>query len=590
MRKALLVLAALAAAPLLSAGLTADQKELELRTLAAQYAKHYAPYEWKRELFGFDLYNLAPWIARARATATDLDYYQVCGEYVASLQDSHSSYGIYSSFRASLPVHADYYENVPRIDFINRTALPAADFPFQIGDELVSVDGVPIAEVVERNGKTVYSANNSARRRTALQRLFSTAESSNARAALMGDELAFVIRSRTTGEETTHLIPVTKFGQSLAEGGVTPSPAFESASAAPLAAAARPGAPAPRAAHAAQSSAERVTTELLAPWLAPLAPLASDVAHAEPWGDAHEEAFDVLGFGARPGFVLPPGFTVRLGRFSGDPYFSGTYTAGGKRIGFIRIATFSPSISATAALAAFETEMTFFNANTDGLIVDVMRNSGGSACYNEEIQRRVIPYAFRGIGREIRASRGWVQSFHTAWQSAMAAGLPPHVIALAEANYRDIARANSELRGRTGPLPICAETLDRLPHATAYRKPLIVLADEYSASAADAFPAVLQDAARGPIFGFRTNGAGGTIGSWETGPYSEASSSATIAMHHRRAPVNNPGYPSTHYVENAGVYPDLPYDYMSLDNLLQAGIPFRDAVTEAILQEIERKQ
>lgn len=578
MMKALLPLAALAIAPLLSAGLTADQKELELRTLAAQFAKHYAPYEWKRELLGFDLYNLAPWIARARATATDLDYFQVAGEYVASLQDSHSSYGIYSSFRASLPLHGDYYDNVPRIDAINRTTLPAAAFPFQIGDEIVSVDGVPIAEVVERNGKTVFSGNNSARRRTALQRLFSTSQSSNARAALMGDELTFVIRSRTTGEEATYTIPVIKSGRSLAEGGVTPSPAFESA-AAPLAAPAL-----------ARSSAERITEELVAPWLAPLAPLASDIAPAEPWGEAHEEALEVLGFGARPGFVLPTGFTLRLGRFSFDAFYSGTYTVGGKRIGFIRIATFAPSISANEALAQFEAEMAFFNANTDGLVVDVMRNNGGSACYNEEIQRRLIPYAFRGIGREIRASRRWVQSFHSTWQSAMRAGAPPHVLALAESNYRDIARANSELRGRTGPLPICAETLDRLPHASAYRKPLIVLTDEYSTSAADAFPAVLQDAARGPIFGFRTNGAGGTIGSWETGPYSEAYSSATIAMHHRRAPVNNPGYPATHYVENAGVYPDIPYDYMSLDNLLQGGAPFREAMTEAILKEIERKQ
>jgi hypothetical protein len=325
-------------------------------------------------------------------------------------------------------------------------------------------------------------------------------------------------------------------------------------------------------------------------WLEALSPLAADIAPPEISGEPLSEAQEILGFGARPGFVLPAGFVMRLGRFSTDAFFSGTYTAGGKRIGFIRISTFAPTVSTAAAIGQFETEMNFFNANTDGLIVDVMRNSGGNACYNEEIQRRLIPYSFRGMGREIRASHLWVQAFYNTWQSAIRTGQPPHVIALTEANYRDIATANRELRGRSGPLPICAEGLDRQPHATAYRKPLIVVTDEYSTSAADAFPAVLQDAARGPIFGFRTNGAGGTIGSWDSGPYSEVYSSATIAMHHRRAPVSNPGYPTTNYVENAGVYPDIPHDYMSLDNLLQGGTPFRDAMTEAILNEIERKQ
>ena len=45
----------------------------------------------------------------------------------------------------------------------------------------------------------------------------------------------------------------------------------------------------------------------------------------------------------------------------------------------------------------------------------------------------------------------------------------------------------------------------------AYDKPLLVLTDEFSTSAGDVFPALLQDAGRGKLFGYRTAGAGGSV-------------------------------------------------------------------------------
>ena len=570
MRILTLTLAVFTLAPTLPAALTADQKEFDFRVLAASYAKNYAPYEWKKQLFGFDLYNISPWIARARATATDLDYYQVCGEYVASLRDSHSSFSFPTSFRYSLPLHADYYEDVPRIDAISRLYLPATQFPIQTGDEVVALGGEPVAAVVQRLSRTVYAANDSALRRTALQRAFGTSEAGNTRAASLPDELEITIRSRSTGELAHYVIPVIKSGTPLASGGTTPSTIYRALRQRPAAAAA---------------DGEDSLTE---PWLAPLAALGDDAVPGPEWGEALPDAAEVLGFGTRPGFPLPSGFVQRLGRLSTDAFFSGAYTAGGKRLGYIRIPTFNPAIGATAALRQFETEMTFFNGNTDGLIVDIMRNSGGLSCYNEEIQRRLIPYTFRGIGREIRATYDWVSAFYDTWERARNAGAPAEVLSQLEANYREIEAASRQSRGRSGPLPICASTLFRAPHETAYTKPLLVVADEYSASASDAFAAVIQDSGRGSLFGFRTNGAGGTTAAYGAGPYSEATASNTIAMHHRVNPVNVPGYPATHYVENAGVFPNIPYDYMSLSNLLSGGAQFRDAVTEAILAEIAK--
>ena len=46
------------------------------------------------------------------------------------------------------------------------------------------------------------------------------------------------------------------------------------------------------------------------------------------------------------------------------------------------------------------------------------------------------------------------------------------------------------------------------------------------------------------------------------------------------------GYPVTHYIENVGVWPDIPHNYMSLENLLSGGAVFRDGAISALLNEI----
>src|SRR5205814_449501 len=83
----------------------------------------------------------------------------------------------------------------------------------------------------------------------------------------------------------------------------------------------------------------------------------------------------VVGFGSQfPIFVnaLPAGFTVPLGTSSADIFFSGTFAAGGFQIGFIRIPDFAPA-DTNGALTLFQREIDFFEKNTDGIIVDVMR-------------------------------------------------------------------------------------------------------------------------------------------------------------------------------------------------------------------------
>ncbi|HEU4695218.1 MAG TPA: hypothetical protein VFS23_42930, partial [Vicinamibacterales bacterium] len=132
--------AALVSAPNAQDALTASQRRADLNQLASFYAKNYAPYEWKRDVFGFDLFDLRPWLREIR-NADDLDFQEVLIDYVASLNDAHAFIAFPTIFSASLGFSADIYDGKVLIDAINRTALPASQYPFTIGDELVSVDG-----------------------------------------------------------------------------------------------------------------------------------------------------------------------------------------------------------------------------------------------------------------------------------------------------------------------------------------------------------------------------------------------------------------------------------------------------------------
>ncbi|MEZ5400598.1 MAG: S41 family peptidase [Bryobacteraceae bacterium] len=544
-KRVLMTMAALTASAW--ADLTPDQKEFDMRVLAASYARNYAPAEWKKQVFGFDIFDIADWVRRARESKDDLEFWEICAEYVASLRDSHSSFSIPSLFQASLGFTADLYGDKPVIDAISRSVLPAARYPFGRGWEVVSVDGAPAEETIARLSRFVYMANDRSRRRVAASYLGFRPQSRFPRAHEIGAEAVVVVKS-PAGEEQTYTIPWRKSGTPATSAGKLPSPV------------------APR-----ESRADAPED----------APSLTDYTR-----DIVESPGEVNGVGSRtPIYALPAGFQMRQGRLSSDVFLSGVYLSGDLRIGLIRIPNFAPS-STSAALRTFEGEIQFMQENTDGLVVDITRNNGGDACYNEEIQRRLIPYEFRGIGREIRLTTRFLISFSNELEAARARSADPESIAQLEARLAEYVQAFREGRPRTGPLAVCAGTLQRQPAAVVYTKPVLTLIDEFSISAADGFAAVMQDARRGKLFGWRTNGAGGTTGSFPATVYSEAFASHTIAMHNRREPIVTNELPTAPYVENIGVRPDILYDLMTLDELNNDFRWYVIAFTEAISEMI----
>jgi hypothetical protein len=78
--------------------LAPEQKLLDFQMLAANFAKRYAFTEWKLDALRWDSLNLAPWLARVSQSQSDLEFFEICAEYVAKNQDGHTALILPSDF------------------------------------------------------------------------------------------------------------------------------------------------------------------------------------------------------------------------------------------------------------------------------------------------------------------------------------------------------------------------------------------------------------------------------------------------------------------------------------------------------------
>src|SRR5258708_16658161 len=156
LRSVSLLLVAAAGCP---AQMTPTEKVLDFSPMAATFAMNYGPIQWKRDALNFDLLNIGGWLTKAMNTQDDLDFYELCVSYVASLNDAHDSFQLPSDSQAYLGFSVDIYDGKTFIDNINRTQLPVRDFPFQIGDELLSLDGVATQDLIQQFTKYAIAPN-----------------------------------------------------------------------------------------------------------------------------------------------------------------------------------------------------------------------------------------------------------------------------------------------------------------------------------------------------------------------------------------------------------------------------------------------
>ncbi|QOY88324.1 S41 family peptidase [Paludibaculum fermentans] len=591
--------------------LTTDQKVSDFLQLAGLYAKNYAPYEWKRDVMGFDLYNVKPWVEKVKTSKSDIEFLDLCVRYVASLQDSHDEFYIPSDFVADMRILVDIYDGKVLIEGVDRTTLPRRLFPIDVGSELVSVDGIPVEDLIQQF--VPYAADGSGnvitRRRLAADAITYRLQTLMPPAGLIGDSAVIVVRG-LDGTEATYTVPWVKSGTPMITVG--PVPGFDLSSykrpdpvAATRALLSRRGidkmdrhstGSAFRAAVAAGRNDRGLTREKAAPVEESVPEYMVPLKEFQTMEGIHTKVGSTGFSYFYPMFDLPGNFQYRLGFGSTDEFFSGTYKSGGYNIGFIRIPDMTPTNS-TLALTQFASEMAYFNANTDGLVIDVMNNGGGNLCYTQSLEQYLFPQPFRGVAYEMRATQTWVNFFSTTLTAAKKANAPQYAIDLYTAYLNEVKAALSENRGRTGSLPVCTLSFENVPPATdktgavvAYKKPILVVTDEFTISAGEAFTMMLQDGGRATVFGMRTDGGGGNPAAYNATTYSESATRVTRTFVTRSKLAVTPDFPPANHMENVGVYPDILMDYMTKENFDTFGGPFVDGFTAAIVDKIAKGQ
>lgn len=571
----------------LSAQMTPAQRVEDFNVLTDLYAKRYAPWGWKVQALGFDLFQTSSWLDQVRNAKDDLEYYEIAERYVASLQDTHTEFQVPSGFSADTGISVDIYDGKVLIESINRVTLPQQQYPFRIGDEIVSVDGKTSEEWITYLSQFRRWGSPLTTRRDAAGRITFRPQTIVPRAVELGDTASIVIRSGDTGDLTTYVVPWTKRGFPVVKVGPVPSPPYSVLRN-----------PAGAAEQADDSPDFLKPLNAFRNWALPSSdPLFQGTTTSDDGTEILPRRY-VLGIGSRtPVFLrgLPPDFVPRLGTNPADFHFSGTWTAGGHKIGYLRVPNFAPPTPALA-IRELDTEISYFQANTDGLVLDVMRNPGGG-CYMADLAAHLISQNFYFFGQQFRPELDVINSMENALLQATLVHADQWILDTYNVYLSQIIQAYSENRGLTGPVAACNELLSGLPPesllfpaSTVYTKPLIILVDEFSISAADIFPAMMQDNNRGVVVGMRTSGGGGSVSSWPAGYYSEAFASNTNSLVYRNHPIVTGEYPAAPLVENIGVRPDITLDYMTRENLLTQGTPFVAQFTSILLDQINKAQ
>jgi len=577
------------AAPL-AAQMTPEQRLFDFQAVSTLYAKRYAPANWKQQSIGVNIFEVKPWADRVRAAKSDIEYFEIMSKFVATFRDGHTGYSTPSRFLADLGVYVDIYDGKVLIEQIVRSRVPVARYPFEVGDELVSLDGKPVEELIAELASQQSNSNPRATRRAAADGITFRRQLEYPRAAELPDESAIVVR-RASGDLETFTLAWRKTGSPLTNVGPIPTPVF--------------GRPADGKNAASNFDPLRLLNELH-DWSVPADRFLGRRRVVESENEEPVERSYVTGWGVRnPYFNMPPGFQLRLGRVAADPFYSGVYQSGVNRIGYLRIPNFGPALPAQTALAILDAEIAFFRANTDGLVVDISRNTGGG-CIGLDYAARLIPNKFWFFGEQLRPTQSLVSTYDLYLDNARALGADQWVIDTYSTILAELKASQKENRAMTGAFPACTSTqispffrpatFENEPFTApngqvlAYEKPIIFLADEFSVSFGDIFPAMMQDNQRGPIVGMRTAGWGGSISGWPAGYFAEATATNTNSLVLRRQDIVSPDMPTAPYIENIGVIPDIQLDYMTKENLLTRGAPFVAEFTRIMNEEIAKKK
>jgi hypothetical protein len=502
--------------------LTGEEKMRDFEQLISLMKSGYGPLDYKRETQGIDIDALrVRYLPDVTATKTNLEFYYLVNRFVAEFKDSHFSARVPTDYRVSLGFATDLVGDKVLIESVNRDVLPEASFPYDRGDELVSIGGRPVAEAMAEIERYLGLGYQGTTHRLAAMSL----PSRSARAMPVVDG-AVTVEIRKKDSDSVSTADLT-----WKTAGVRPvdDEVFEPRDL--ISRSRRPG----------MSASGRVDAF----------DLSIRDLYADLFGEDAESSYRCSG---KTRIKVPEGATIIM-ETPFVAYYHPHPADPTVNVGYLRIPHYSPDMDAPAGdedptatrFAQYEYAVSVLEKNTAGLIIDQDHNCGGSVFYLEDVVGLFAASTYDQMQFELLATKAEMLSFKE-WVDM----IDPHTLLHTDVKETyDLVKASWEQGGsRLTPKIGIRGRRALQPHTVRYTKPVLMLIDELSGSGGDAFPALMQGIGRAKLIGQRTMGAGGHVE--EVGPlyFSGETLRLTKSLFYR---------PDGVPVENNGAVPDFEY-------------------------------
>lgn len=548
---------------------TKARMRLDLDVIRATFDTQYAPIEWKTAYAGWDI-NQEVEIAKSKVNAipniTTKQYQQILKQFFDSLGDYHVAISFYSTELATLPFKMKSAEGHYFLTSVDRKSLPINANRIIAGDELISMDGIPMEEVMQAFLAQEFHGSSRPTDKAFAEMVFTSRLGSLGYQVPQGP-VTLTIKHKKDNSLVNYTLNWYYEPEQISSISLPP--------------------PGKMMVKAKALASHQITLPLNSHPLFKKSMLSP--YYKELLKPSIIAAGDTLG--GRESFVPTLGKKVWEASVQTQFYAYIFETEDNKRVGYIRIPHYT---GGNLQITQFRNVINKFQNETSALVIDQVNNPGGSMFYMYTLismlsdkplaipQHRItITQKEISNALEIIPILESISSDDEAKQiiGENLDGLPVNL----ELNkklityfYEIISQWNG---GYSFTKPLALYGLDTIePHVdTNYTKPILVLVNQLDISCGDFFPAILQDNQRAKIFGSRTAGAGGFVLATEY-PNLFGVQSYTYTGSIAQRVDSNP-------IESLGVTPDISYE-LQVEDLRNHYQPYVEKVNQAI-RELE---
>lgn len=515
MKKMLLLLLAISSAPALFGKVDVRARmEQDVEFIVHNFEIKYAPFLWKVSYADWDLYAERDRILaqmRSLRNPTVKQCQHLIKSFFNSAKDYHVGVNFYSTEEATLPFAVKRIGEKYYLSYVHRGRLPSDFFPFERGDEVLSFDGRPIAEVVNEIKREELGGNTPATDQAFAELILTQ------RDGMRGDKMphqeSVEVSFLRNGVEESYFISWDHTSEQLLDPG---SRASSPPKRKMMVAAALPKK---------REIGELIRKEPILKKAMVAASWPSFASHREVDG---EEIIHEHSMGTKRSCLPSLGRKVWRNEDYFSPFDAYIFEMeGGQRVGYVRIPHYLDGEEGAMSFAAI---LSFFEEATDGLVIDQLNNPGGSVFYLYALASMLI-----GEGESLpvpmhRIALTQEEVFSALTILPLIEGIAddyeardllgetldgyPVDYSIVEGVARFCRQVIQEWNAGhilTEPMPLFGVSeITSYPYVH-YTKPIVILINQLDFSGGDFFPAILQDSGRAVLFGERTAGAGGFV-------------------------------------------------------------------------------